>query len=224
MKNIDKVLVRCFLLFFITVVQGQSKDFLSWNSLELGYEPSKNWDFTLLGQLRLKNDVSTIDEYFGQFQVNRRLAKGLKLGVGFRYTFEKDDQGKVQGIENHFRYHIDLRYRNKLNDFTLRYRIRYQNKNELGVDDEANKFLRFKAGVEYNIKGWKLDPKLDGELFNRLQSNEERTDRFRITLGTGYKIKKAGEISGFYRVQSSFNDVARETRFIFGLKYSYTIK
>ncbi len=224
MTNIFKFIAIAILLLLAATVRAQNKDFLSWNAIELGYEPSKNWDFQLEAQLRLKDDFSTVDEYFGQFQVNRRVAKGLKLGAAVRYAFENDDQGNRQGIENHFRYHFDVRYRTKLDRFMLRYRIRYQNKNELGVDDEATQTLRFKAGVEYNIRRWKLDPYLNGELFNRLQSDEERRLRFRVTLGTSYKLKKAGKIGAYYRIQSSFNDIAAGTRYILGLKYSYTIK
>ncbi len=224
MRNTSKAIGIGLLLLLGITVRAQDRDFLSWNAIELGYEPSKKWDFQLEAQLRLKDDFSTIDEYFGQFQVNRRIAKGLKLGVAVRYAFENDDQGRRQGIENHFRHHFDVRYRTKLDRFTLRYRIRYQNKNELGVDDQATRTVRLKTGVAYNIRRWKLDPYVNGELFNRLQSDEERKLRFRVTLGTSYNLKKAGKIGAYYRVQSSFNEEARGMRTILGLKYSYTIK
>ncbi|NHF59900.1 DUF2490 domain-containing protein [Flavobacteriaceae bacterium TP-CH-4] len=211
-------------LLWTSITMAQNRDFLTWSSVELGYEPSKTWNFDLEGQLRLKDDSATIDEYFGQFQVNRRIVKGLNIRFGIRYIFENDNQGRVQGYENHLRYHTDLRYRHKIDRFTLKYRFRYQNKNELGVDDDPRQFLRLKAGFVYNIRGWKLDPDLSGELFNRLVTDDGIIDKYRITLRTRYKIKNAGHIGAFLRFQSSTEDEDRESAFIIGLQYGYTLK
>ncbi len=225
MNNALKAVGFVLLLSATPICNAQTQDFLSWTSLELGYEPNKKWELELEGQFRLKDDFSTIDEYFGQFQINRTLIKGLKLGAAARYTRENDNRGRIQGYENHFRYHFDLRYRHKADDFTLKYRLRYQNKTELGVDNnEARRFVRFKAAVAYNIKGWKLDPEFAAEYFNRIQAEEGRPNRYRLTLGTDYKIKNGGRIGAFIRLQDDLSDVDRETFYILGLKYAYTIK
>ncbi len=207
-----------------TIAWAQEKDLRSWSSLELRYEPTKSWDFTLMGQFRLKNDLGDIDEYFTQFQVDRTLLKGVKLGVGVRYIFENDNSGAVQGYENHFRYHMDASYQHRANRLRFKYRFRYQNKNELGVSDEARKYVRFKAGTEFNIKGWKLDPKLSAEFFNRIKKRQGQSDKLRITLGTEYNMKKAGTIAAFYRRQWDVEKIDREILSIIGLKYRYTFK
>lgn len=224
MKLSPRTIITLVLVSLSTLAFAQSSDVLSWNKLKLGYEPSKNWDFGLEAQLRLKDNFGLVDEYFGEFQIDRRIVKGLKFGVGLRYLFENDTRGNIQGYENHFRYQFDLKYKHDVGRFDLGYRLRYQNKNELGVDDVARQFLRLKGSAEYKIKNWKLDPELAFEVWSKLNVGDEETDKYRITLGSEYDLKNAGEIGFYYRYQSGFRAEGRETRHIIGLSYEYTIK
>lgn len=218
------------MLFLATTTMGFSqtedtKDLESWNSVNLEYKLNKKWSFDFEAQLRLKEDISEIDEYFGEFNTTYSLSKNFKLGTGFRYIRENDNVGNVQGYENHFRYHLDALYKHKINDFSIKYRLRYQNKNELGVDDYNNQHVRFKTAIEYKFKNWKLDPKFSAEIFNHFEKGEKNGfDKYRLTLGTDYKIKKAGTIGIFYRIEKELNVAIPETTNIIGLKYSYTIK
>ncbi len=221
---------RIICLFFVfialcaTVLTAQTNDFLTWSSVGLDYKVHKHWDFELETQFRLKDNSTTVDEYFAQFQTNRKLYKGLKLGFAARYIRENDNQGNIQGYENHFRYHIDLRYRAKANRFRFKYRVRYQRKNELRVSDEARQFIRFKSALEYQIKDWKLDPEFAAEWFNRIADDRGRANQYRLTFGTDYKLKNAGKLGIFLRFQSDLEAVDRERDYILGVKYRYTIK
>lgn len=200
------------------------RDFETWTSATLNYKVNKKLKLSLNEQLRLKDNSSTIDAYFTQFTVKYDLIKGFNLGLGARYIRKNDDQGKVQGYENHFRWQTDLTYKHKLNRFTLKYRARYQNKDELGITTDSVKTnFRLKMSSTYNIKDWKLDPTLSGELFNGLSSNEG-FNKFRLTLGTKYSTKNAGEFGLFYRMEKELIGENPKTTNIMGLKYAYTIK
>ncbi|WP_282148989.1 DUF2490 domain-containing protein [Algibacter lectus] len=240
MKNqIKEVRLRhCFLLNVIWVAMlsgclsfGQSgdSDWGSWNTIGLEYKLDKKWTFSLEEQLRLKEDISVIDEYFTQLNADYELFKDFKLAGGLRYIRQNDNQGNIQGYENHFRFNIDASYKHEIDDFKLGYRLRYQNKNELGVSSEegdyANQNVRLKASVEYNINNWKLDPKFSAELFNHFEKEDDNGfSKYRLTFGTDYKIKNFGEIGVFYRFEKELNVDLPDVTNIIGLKYMYTIK
>jgi hypothetical protein len=236
MKNQKKYKQSVIKLMLIIAVLFTSKnyaqtdsDWASWNTIGVEYKLNKKWSFGLEEQLRLKENISVVDNYFTQLSADYKLFKGFKLGAGVRYIRDNDNQGNIQGYENHFRFQIDAMYKHEINDFKIGYRLRYQNKNELGVSsdegDYANQNIRFKTSLEYNIKHWKLDPKFSAEIFNKFQEGEENgANKFRLTLGTDYKIENFGKIGVFYRYQKELNvDFPEETNVV-GLKYIYTIK
>ncbi|MEP3836063.1 MAG: DUF2490 domain-containing protein [Algibacter sp.] len=200
-----------------------------WSTIGLKYKLNKKWSFGLEEQLRLKEDFSVVDEYFTQLEADYEIFKNFKFGGGIRYIRENDNQGNIQGYENHFRFNLDANYKHKLNRVTLSYRLRYQNKNELGISstdgDYPNQNLRLKTAVKYNFKNWRLDPKFSAEIFNRFQEGEgNRFSKYRLTFGTDYKIKNFGEIGFFYRMEKELNVDLPETTNIIGLKYVYTLK
>ncbi len=207
---------------------SQNSDLANWTTIGLEYKLNKKWDFGLEEQLRLKENISTIDEYFTQFNTEYSVSKNFTLGAGLRYIKENDNEGNIQGYENHFRFNADVSYKHKINDFTLKYRLRYQNKNELGISssegDYANQHIRFKTSVGYNIKGWKLDPEFSAEIFNHFEKGEDNGyDKYRLTFGTEYKFKNSGKINLFYRIEKELNQSIPKTTNIIGLKYTYTI-
>ncbi|TMM57330.1 DUF2490 domain-containing protein [Maribacter algarum] len=217
------------ILTFTSVFAQKENDLASWTSLQLGYDLDDNWDLGLEGQFRLKSNISVVDEYFSEFFVRRKLLKGFRIALALRYIRENDNIGRIQGYENHFRFHIDADYKHKLGDIRLGYRLRYQNKRELGVSDDQDNFpinrLRFKTGVEYKIKNWPLDPELAVELFSRFEKNEDtELDKYRITLGTSYSFKKAGDLGVYYRRESDINNENSDNQHIIGLKYKYTFE
>lgn len=219
------LLVSVFSISTCFSQEDGTKDLESWNTIGLKYKLNKKWSFELEEQLRLDENISEISEYFTQLSTEYSISKKFELGAGFRYISENDNEGKLQGYENHFRLNLDASYKHKISDFSLKYRLRYQNKNELGVDDFANQHIRFKTAVGYNFKNWKLDPKFSAEIFNHLEKGEENGfDKYRLTLGTEYKFKKMGTLGLFYKYEKELNESIPETTKIIGLKYTYTIK
>lgn len=223
------------IICFMQIPQGfaqtdDTSDWASWNSLELKYKLNKKWSFGLEEQLRLKEDISVIDEYFTELNAEYKIFKNFSLGGGLRFIRENDNQGNLQGYENHFRFNLDATYKHKLDRFSLGYRLRYQNKNELGVSPEegdyANQNIRLKTSIKYNVKKWPLDPKFSVEIFNRFQEDNDNNgfSKYRLTFGTDYEIKNFGEIGLYYRFEKDLNVDIPETTNIIGLKYTYTFK
>ncbi len=228
-QSIVKLLLIITVLFTSKNYAQTDSDWASWNTIGVEYKLNKKWSFALEEQVRLKENISVVDNYFTQLSADYKLFKGFKLGAGVRYIRDNDNQGNIQGYENHFRFQIDAMYKHEINDFKIGYRLRYQNKNELGVSydegDYANQNIRFKTSLEYNIKNWKLDPKFSAEIFNRFQEGKENGfNKYRLTLGTDYKVKNFGKLGVFYRFEKELNVDFPETKNIIGLNYTYTFK
>jgi hypothetical protein len=235
MKNDLKrsILFTVVLAFLVTPIVAQTgtsytvRDFESWNSATLEFKPNKKWELSFEEQLRLKDNAGAVDQFFSEFNVTRKLPKDFSIGYGLRYIRENDDKGKVQGYENHLRWNADLAYKHKIDRFTMKYRLSYQSKNELGISEAEGdilaKTIRLKIGADYNIRKWKLDPEFSSEIFRDLGSFGDFS-KFRLTLGTNYKFKNAGELGVFYRMEKQLNVVYPKTTNILGFQYKFTIK
>lgn len=212
--------------------QGQwveIRDFETWTSAGIKLKLDKSWEFGLSEQLRLKENSSVVDVYFTELEIKYKGFKRIEIGGGLRYIKENDNVGKIQGYENHFRFNLDLAYKHKWDRFTFKHRLRYQNKNELGISesegDYMNHHFRLKTGVNYNIKNWKFDPKFSAEIFHHQEQKVENGfDKWRVTLGTSYDLKKYGEIDLLYRMEKQLNTPYPKTFNIVGLSYVYTFK
>ena len=229
-NHITSIFVSLFLLAISTsvVAQNTNNDFLVWNSVGLTYKVNKKIKLSLEGHLRMKEDAQTIDEHFTQFEAQYELFQNFDIAIGGRYIFENDNQGKKQGYENHFRYHVDLKYGAEVDRLDIGLRLRYQNKNELGVSeldgDLPTQNIRFKTSFDYNIKKWPLDPEFAVEFFRRAQKGEAfRYSKIRLTIGTSYKIKKMGKFGVFYRYEDSVRNTVPNEFSILGLKYTYDL-
>ena len=199
------------------------RDFETWSSINLRYKPTDNLKLSLSQQLRLKDNSSTMDVYFTQLGLDYKLANFLNIGFASRLITENDDQGKIQGNESHLRWQADLEFNHSVSRFAMKYRIRYQNKDELQkTTDEIKKTIRLKVASTYNIKNWKLDPTLSAELFNGI-TNNDGIYKARYTLSSDYKLKK-GSLGAFLRTEKElFGDYPKRTN-ILGIKYNFTIK
>ncbi|MDB4297773.1 DUF2490 domain-containing protein [Flavobacteriaceae bacterium] len=201
------------------------QDLETWSSLNLNYKINKKWAMALQGQLRLENNSSEVSQYFGQLDLEYTKNKHFEFVGALRYIRKNDNTGNIQGYENHFRYHLDGIYKYKLNDFSVKYRLRYQNKTELDVIDTAQKNIRFKAGISYKKKKWKLNPGFSGELFRSIGSeSDNELEGYRLTLGTSFKIDKQTKMKVFYRYDKELNTTYPQSTNIIGLKYTYNLK
>jgi predicted porin len=200
-------------------------DFNTWSSIELGYKLNSRLSFELQQQLRLKENSSTVDTYFSEFSSKYKLIKNFELGVGLRYFNKNDNQGKIQGYEQRFRYNFDGTYSYKVGKFDLSHRFRYQNRQDLNTEDpNYNQVVRFKTGIDYNISKWKLDPEFSAEIFSPVNNPDEKgLNKYRLTLGTAYKMGDFGKLKVFGAVERPLGNGVG-TFNILGIGYSYTFK
>lgn len=241
--NQFKEKIKSFILTTLCIVSftqldaQESNDLEGWSSVQLDVKATERLSFSAAEHLRYKNDISTLNTYFTQLETNYEIFKGFQLGAGVRFIKKNDDIGNKQGIESHFRYQIDARYKHKVKQLNLSYRFRYQNKNELGLSEEegdiAKEQLRFMMDIGYKLKPIGIVFKLKGELFDNISkgSGSRVINRNRFTLMASKRFNKVGKFSIFYRVQETIKpqenlflpDFTTVSKRIIGLKYSYLL-
>lgn len=227
-KTINLILVFLISLYVVNI-KGQenfskiTSDFETWTSAELNTKLSKNLSVALEQGLRLSKNSSQLDQALTEANISFQVFKKIELGAGFRYIYDSSNEGSYH---NDFRFNFDASYKEKINRLSLKFRLRYQNKNELGYrisEGDLNKSdFRFRLSSTYNIKKWKLDPKLSTELFR--SNNSGQFEKIRFSFGTEYNLKNSGQIGAFYRVERELNVGLPKTTYITGLKYTYTFK
>ena len=231
------ILTTLCLVSFTQLNAQESNDLEGWSSVQLDVKATEKLSFSAAEHLRYKNDISTLNTYFTQLETNYEIFKGFQLGAGVRFIKKNDDIGNKQGIESHFRYQIDARYKHKVKQLNISYRFRYQNKNELGLSEEegdiAKEQLRFMTDIGYKLKPIGIVFKLKGELFDNISkgSGSKVINRNRFTLMASKRFNKVGKFSIFYRVQETIKpqenlflpDFTTVSKRIIGLKYSYLL-
>ena len=224
-----------FVAFFILLSTKQlsaqeSNDLEGWSALQIDIKVTKKLSFSVAEHLRYKKDISTLSNYFTQLETSYEIFQDFQIGAGVRFIKKNDDIGNRQGIESHFRYQLDALYQHEVKQLNLSYRLRYQNKNELGFSEEEGDIpkgqLRFMLAIGYKLIPIGVVFKLKGELFSTISdgAEPEKIDRNRFTLLASRKFKKIGKFSLFYRIQEDINTIEENVnKSIIGLKYSYSL-
>ena len=233
MKKISKKFLYTLicLTFGLSSINAQNNsDLEGWSAIELDLKASKKLSFSVSEHLRYRNDISSMKNYFTQVKVNYSLFKKFSLGGGVRYITKNDDVGNIQGNKYYFRYQFDASFNQKIvKNLVLSLRIRYQNKNQLGLSedegDNAIEYTRFRAGLETRLKPLKLNLKLFAELFNEHQGIDENNgfNRQRFTLKLNRKFKDFGTFGVFYALQDDTSKPIKNSKSIVGFKYTYRL-
>ena len=225
----------CLLIFSNLMLAQSSNDLEGWSSVQLNVRASDKIAFSISEHLRYRNDITTVSTYFTQVEGSYEVVKDFELGVGVRFIKKNDDVGKKQGIESHFRYQFDASFKHDIKKIDLYYRLRYQNRNELGFSEEegdiAKEQLRLQFGVGYKVRPVDIIFKLNTEFFNTFVEKTvgNKIDRQRFTLSASRKFNRFGKIALFYRLQDDFNVQLKNdakgtvSKSILGFKYSYNL-
>ena len=211
----------------MTIAQNNS-DLEGWSSVGLNLKATKKLSFSVSEHLRSRNDISTVKNYFTQIKANYEVLKNFELGGGIRYITRNDDVGNKQALESFFRYQFDASYTQKINKIGVLLRLRYQNKNQLGMSEEegdiAQEFIRTRIGLGYKIKAVKLNVRLFAEHFNQPNNSKlEHETRTRYTLKLSRKFKKIGAFTVFYGIQENNLNQEKTNKSFIGFKYAYKI-
>jgi hypothetical protein len=199
------------------------KDLELWTSAGLSKKINKHWKISLDQQVRFLNEMSEFDVWFSDLGVDYKLNKYFRFGANYRFYQVKEDDNE---FETQHRISADIKFKYKIDRFSLEYRLRGQNKDEDFLSDEQGKSninLRNRLSVDYNIKNFKADPFFDVELFRRVYDFDNgEFSKLRWTMGVEFPVYKNNDVKVFYRIDNELNDPYAKDTYIIGVGYSYS--
>ncbi len=215
------ILLPCFIK-----AQNTPTDLESWTGFNIEYKVNKFIELNLEEQIRLKDNLSAVDNYFFQPEISVDLFKFLSWNTAYRFIRENDNKGKIQGYENHNRIQTELEIEQEISRVTLKARARYQYKIEFGpdiVDAEPSQAIRYRLKADYNIRKWKMDPEISAEIFRSFRDPDQSGNyRYRLFAGSELELSKKLDLGFAYGYSHSLNSEEITIRHIasLGLKYS----
>lgn len=207
-----------FILLFLTSLSGYSQSGPSaWFEFEFSKKIVKNLKAEFNPELRL-TDGFKMDSYILEGGLSYKVHRLLTVAGYYRFENEYNyrEKRKIYEWEPSNRLAFDAKTGFKLDRFDVQFRLRYTNGAESDQGAERASYFRYKAKVDYNIKGNKLLPYASVETFHDLIAKE--IEKTRYTGGVAYPINKKNEVGMFYRLQD-YNDT-KESIHIIGLGYS----
>jgi hypothetical protein len=218
-----KILALLLLILLSSAAIAQSGP-STWAELEFSKKIIKNLKVEFNPELRFYNDFR-MDTYILEGGLSYKLHKYLTVAGYYRYENTNDYKPKkdIYVWEPSNRFAFDAKTDFDVDRFNLSFRLRYTNGADL-VNSEASNdsYFRYRAKVDYNIKGSKIIPYVSYEAFHDLKQNY--FDKIRYTGGLAYPLNKNNELSLFYRLQdylelNSLED-KKESMNIIGVGYS----
>lgn len=192
----------------ITPPEGpDTTDVQLWTSFRLDWRPVKSVELEFQEQIRFKNNWGTFDRQFHQLTVLwsprwNAVSKAQSLAVSARVKTRLDDQGGKQGLERFFRWHVQHAAKVEFGRWAMASRVRFQERSALWLMDgedpseaPVKAAWRLKARLDYNFKGWKLDPHVSLERFLEVVPEGWPADgAWRARIGTDFKPAKRQRI------------------------------
>ena len=213
----------CFIFLFGSKIYAQNSDLNAWTSINVEYQ-KKKFEFGLEQELRFNQKITKLRQYFSNLSVEYKVLKNLKFGVEYRFILSP----KPTISEKFQRYAIFGSVKHKINILSLSGRLKYQMKEEVFYpedeqDPNVNK-LRGKLSVEIDIPKWNLDPKFSGEIFRAFEEDVNPSwDKYRLSIGTKYKINKHNSFSFAYLIDGDLQTVHPFYDHIIALNYIFKL-
>jgi len=225
MKN--KILL--FILPLFLTFQGNSQGTpAAWFELGFSKELVKNLKVEFNPELRLQGDYK-MDSYILEGGLSYKVIKYLTIASYYRYEDAWDYKKKTGAYKGQLKLNrlaFDIKPEIEWYRFNFQLRLRYTN----GLFEYNNVAeFRYRAKIEYNIKGIKMVPFASVELFQDNSISEldmelisgplKNIYKIRYTAGLGYDFNKNNSASLFYRLQE--NRIKNSYINILGLGYNH---
>lgn len=199
------------------------RDLQLWSGAAVEKSFGKNWTVSLEEEIRFKHNISEINNYFTETGLRYRINKNFALEGGYRFTRDKKKNGSYKTLT---RYNLDLRYKGKLDFFTIYYRLRYQKEvegwNLLDQSLPYEKYVRNRIRIGYNDLQ-KIEPYVSAEVFQLFTPDQYPEFQYiRVLGGLTYDMPKAGSFNIAFGINREFSSVEPATIYNFKINYTYT--
>jgi hypothetical protein len=140
-----------------------------------------------------------------------KVASWLSLGAAYRLEGESqtDAESSVGAATDYSnRFAFDAATKIRMGRFTPKARLRFSNFTDFDneTDDRTN-YLRYRLGIEYDIRGIPLTPFVNVEFYQKMSSG--LFSKARYTLGAEYALNKHHALSLIYSYADKFSNLTR---------------
>ena len=232
-----KKFILIFALFIgITGMLKAQNQYGTWTSVGLE-KKTGNWNFGAETEVRTIHYVRLINRWSLGLNADYKIAKPLKVGLGYEFMNVLDEKYLNYQFRN--RFNADITGKQKLGNisFSLRERIQLTKKNDSkridmdGLIDSYNIdpawVWRNKLDADYNIPKCRFTPGISIETFYSLNDPDgNKLDKLRYILYTDYKINKHNKIKvfGVLNSEKGTDEADYSGKYNLGLSYTHELK
>lgn len=194
--NIKIVTTLIFITIFSASLLAQDVNniFQYRTFAEIKYKPVKNLNVYLSPEFRFDESFA-LDKYHIEAGAAYKLTKAFSVGLNYRFIINPRD---VKETEYYSRFNLYAKLKQKYGDFTPYIKLGYANYADDDQDNELTNYMRYKAGMTYDIPKCKITPKIGIEAFHNLSDKE--ISKVRYSVGADYKLFKKNYISLKYKI------------------------
>ena len=218
MQHIQYTPVRILLSLMGILVSGGAfsqtvtNEFQTRTEVKVNYKPMDKLTLSLNPEVRLDESFQ-VDKYMLESGISYEPVKGLSLGGSYRFIINPRTTKATEYLN---RFALFTSYKKKIERFEPFLRIKYTNYTE---DASQGKFLRYRAKLEYDIKGIKITPLISAEAFHDLSENQ--IYKMRYALGAEYKLNKKNSLGLGYMLDYYMLDYRNKHIIKLGYKYKF---
>jgi len=212
------------LLSFIPLIfLAQQNDFQAWYSLASDVKIGDKWTVSASNEIRTSCNAQVFEKNLfdigAEFEIRKKFDAGLFLRYSTEYPTLLDRTSKIE-------YYGTLQYGKKIDRLQLSARFR------TGTDEDNN-YLdgmewehRERLKLNYNLKGFPLNPALSAEVFFPVAHNFLDLSKTRILCGFTWKPDKENShnFSLMYGWQHNFRSRVPQNDFLLCLEYKFTFR
>lgn len=220
MKKTFIFLIICILSYL--TVNSQSTDFGGILAVEIEKDLNKYFEISFEEEIKFNHCLTQYDRFKSTINVNYHfLNEHFKAGISFEYINKMND---YRVFQNRYRINFALGYYEKIRQYRLNYRIKFQNtfKDELRGEYRINPemYLRNKAEVGYLFINKPIKLTLSTEFFWRINHPEKNIiDNIRTIVAIDYRLKKQHSLTFFVRADNEVQVNNPENIFYLGIIY-----
>ena len=187
------------------ILPAQTPEYSLRSSINIGFKITNGLKVELAPEFRYDPDLKT-NSLLIQGGLNYRIAPWLSVGGYYRLNGSKvQDNESVSGTSFDYsnRFALDTDAKISLKRFTPGFRLRFCNFTDFDsqTDDKTN-YLRYRFGLDYNIKGVKFTPYATVEFYQKLSTGLFSKSRY--TIGADYEFNKKNALSAGYSFANKF--------------------
>jgi len=205
-----------------------NKDAMLWSTISLEKKLTSRLSLNIDEELRLLNNVSTVNLNYMNFGCYYQLTKKIKVGGVYRWIEKNNFDGSYS---HRHRFYVDASYKTKFSKIVFGYRTRLQTQvrdyfsSDLGRVPES--YWRHKFDFKLDLDK-KITPYIGAEFRYqfanmRLKEANYGFNRGRYYTGFNYKISDRYSFGMYYLYQQEFNIVNPEHDHVFGIEFGISL-